>query len=143
MGNIGVGFDVLGLALERPGDEVWARRREDDGVALLAVERSVRRAFEACIPLVGMVENMSSTVCRRCGDVAPLFHEVSVEERAREMGLELLARIPFDPDLAAATDAGEPFLLGSGATSRAGLALAELARRVRSFELPEREAEPR
>ncbi|HUH13378.1 MAG TPA: hypothetical protein VMK65_09725, partial [Longimicrobiales bacterium] len=34
VGNVGVGFDVLGLALERPGDEVVARRRTRPGVAI-------------------------------------------------------------------------------------------------------------
>lgn len=34
IGNVGVGFDVLGLALERPGDEVVARRRAEPGVAI-------------------------------------------------------------------------------------------------------------
>ena len=35
--NVGSGFDVLGFAVERPGDTVEARRREGAGVALLEV----------------------------------------------------------------------------------------------------------
>ena len=32
IGNVGVGFDVLGLALEGVGDRVLARRTKGDGV---------------------------------------------------------------------------------------------------------------
>ncbi|MCY4482374.1 MAG: homoserine kinase [Spirochaetaceae bacterium] len=35
--NVGSGFDVLGFAVERPGDTVEARRREGGGVRLLEV----------------------------------------------------------------------------------------------------------
>ncbi len=35
--NVGSGFDVLGFAVERPGDTVQARRREGGGVRLLEV----------------------------------------------------------------------------------------------------------
>jgi homoserine kinase len=36
--NVGCGFDVLGFALERPGDVVEARRTKDKGVRIAAVE---------------------------------------------------------------------------------------------------------
>jgi homoserine kinase len=36
--NLGPGFDCLGLALNRPGDTVRARRRREPGVALLKIE---------------------------------------------------------------------------------------------------------
>ena len=35
--NVGSGFDVLGFAVQRPGDTVEARRREERGVSLLQV----------------------------------------------------------------------------------------------------------
>lgn len=35
--NLGPGFDVLGLAVERPGDVVEAERRDDGGVEIVAV----------------------------------------------------------------------------------------------------------
>ena len=77
-------------------------------VSLLAVERSVRRAVDARIPLLGLVENMGSVVCPHCGVESKLFQEASVVSKASEMGVELIARIPFDPLFAAAADAGSP-----------------------------------
>ena len=37
VGNVMCGFDVFGLALERPGDVVEARRRSAPGVAIAAI----------------------------------------------------------------------------------------------------------
>ncbi len=110
-------------------------------VALLAVERSLRRAREARIPLIGLVENLGSHVCSRCGAEEPLFREAPVEELARSLDVPLLARIPFDRALMQAADAGRPFLVGEGRASPAGCALAALAERVATFERPGPEGE--
>lgn len=107
-------------------------------VALLAVERSVRRAQEARIPLLGIVENMGEVVCASCGHAGPLFRESPVEPAARHMDLPLLARIPFDARLAAAADAGEP--LPETASAPLAAAFRQLARRVRGY-APEPEEE--
>ena len=37
IGNIGVGFDILGLALERPGDEVIARKSDTPGLRITKI----------------------------------------------------------------------------------------------------------
>jgi ATP-binding protein involved in chromosome partitioning len=110
-------------------------------VSLLAVERSIRRAREARVPLVGLVENLGSAVCAACGAEAPLFREASTESVARELDVELVARIPFDARLAADADAGRPFLAGPHRDSPAGRAFATLARHVAGWEPPGREGE--
>ena len=55
---------------------------------------------------------------------------------ARDLHVEVVARLPFDPALAEAADAGRPFLVGEGGATRAGRALQELASRVAAFEPP-------
>jgi ATP-binding protein involved in chromosome partitioning len=108
-------------------------------VALLAVDRSLRRAREAGIPLIGWVENLASAVCPRCGAETPLFgdaHDDGARDFARRLGLERLARIPFDAQLAAAADRGEPFLERAGGESAAGRAFEQLASRVDAYRIP-------
>ncbi len=105
-------------------------------VALLAVLRSVRRAYDAQVPMLGLVENMGSSVCAACGHEAPLFHEADVERASAEFALRLLARIPFEPRLAAAGDAGVPLALGAGADSLAARRFAELAAEVGRYVAP-------
>jgi ATP-binding protein involved in chromosome partitioning len=102
-------------------------------VALLAVERSLRRALDARLPVIGLVENFASVVCATCGAEGELFREAPAEPLAAAMGVELVGRIPFDSALAAAADAGRPYVLGPGAQSPAGRALARLAERVLGY----------
>lgn len=100
-------------------------------VSLLAVERSARRALDVRVALLGLAENMASVVCPHCGREHALFHEASAEGLARELGVPLLARIPFDARIASAADAGRPFLEGAGPPdSPAASAFANLAEQV-------------
>jgi ATP-binding protein involved in chromosome partitioning len=100
------------------------------GVAMLAVERGLRRAYALRFPVIGIVENFASAVCARCGEEAPLYREASAEALADAMAVPIVARIPFDPRLARAADAGRLFLEGEGVATPAGRALAALADRV-------------
>ncbi|HEY8156286.1 MAG TPA: P-loop NTPase [Myxococcota bacterium] len=108
-------------------------------VALLAVERSLRRAYAAKVPLIGLVENFASVVCPACGAEGPLYREAPVERLARDLAVDVVARIPFDAKLAQAADEGRVFLEGEGASSAAGRALRALADRVLAFQMPEPE----
>ena len=105
-------------------------------VALLAVERSIRRAHESGIPLIGLVENMGSAVCASCGVESGLFQEAPVARTAQGLDVPVIARIPFDARLAAAADAGRPFLDVAGRGSPAGRALEELASHVAAWAAP-------
>ncbi|MBL7798067.1 MAG: homoserine kinase [Saprospiraceae bacterium] len=37
IGNLGIGFDILGMAIERPGDEVVARKSDTPGVRIVKI----------------------------------------------------------------------------------------------------------
>ena len=73
----------------------------------LVVSKAVNMAKKMNIPILGLVENMSYVVCPDCGKKIEIFGKSKTEETAEEQGLELLARVPFDPELAALCDAGE------------------------------------
>lgn len=103
-------------------------------VSLLAVERSLRRAFAARVSIIGLVENLASVVCDACGVEGPLYHEASVDTLAEDLSVDVIARIPFDRALGRAGDAGLPYLEGEGRASVAGRTLAALAERVCGFE---------
>lgn len=108
-------------------------------VSLLAVERSLRRALDAQIPVAGVVENFASQVCEACGAEGPLFREAPADRLAGAMGLEVIARIPFDAALARAADQGRPFLAALGVASPAGRALGELADRILGYSAAQEE----
>ena len=59
------------------------------------------------IPLLGVIENYSYYQCPDCGAKHAIFGESRLDEVARELALPILARLPIDPTVAAAFDAGK------------------------------------
>jgi ATP-binding protein involved in chromosome partitioning len=78
-------------------------------VATQVVKKSITYAREVGIRVLGLIENMSGTVCHRCGAKEPLFAG-DAEQIAKEMEVPFLGRVPFDRALGAAADRGEPLL---------------------------------
>ena len=110
-------------------------------VALLAVGRSLARARSARVPLIGLVENCATSVCAACGHEGPMYQEASTQQLARQQGVEIVARLPFDPALARASDAGVPYLEGAGRASAVGRAFAALAERIATLHHDAEEAD--
>ena len=75
---------------------------------------TVRKAINFCqrlnVRILGIVENMSGLYCPGCNHPIHLFQGEGGETLSQETGLPLLGRIPFDPQIAAACDMGEPFV---------------------------------
>ena len=73
----------------------------------MIVEKAVNMAGLMNIPVLGLVENMSYISCPDCGKQINVFGQSHVEEIAQRHNISTLARIPIDPALAAACDAGQ------------------------------------
>lgn len=73
----------------------------------MIVAKAVNMAKKMNIPIVGVVENMSYLKCPDCGKEISIFGESHLEETAKEYGIPVLARIPVDPNIAAAVDGGK------------------------------------
>ena len=86
-----------------------------DGIIIVAspqelvsviVEKAANMAKMMNIPILGLVENMSYLTCPDCGKQIKLFGESHIDEIAEKYGVPVLAKIPVDPALAKAVDAG-------------------------------------
>ena len=75
-------------------------------LALMIVEKAVNMAKMMNIPILGLLENMSSFRCPECGKEHFIFGESRLPGIAAKYSLPVLGRIPIDPRLAAASDAG-------------------------------------
>lgn len=73
----------------------------------MIVEKSVKMANMMNIPIVGIVENMSYAVCPDCGKKLYVFGEGKTEEVANAYGLEVLTKMPINPEIANFIDGGE------------------------------------
>lgn len=72
----------------------------------LVVEKAVRMADMMKVPVLGLVENMSSFKCPDCGKVHEVFGPSKAAEMAAAHGIGAVASVPIDPALAAAVDSG-------------------------------------
>lgn len=102
-------------------------------VSLLAVERALGRARAAGIPLLGLVVNQAAAACEKCGAELPLHPEDPALRFAADVDLPVVARIPFEPALARAGDAGRPWPSEAGPVTPAGRAFAGLAERLETL----------
>ena len=73
----------------------------------MIVEKAVKMAEGMKVPILGLVENMSYFECPDCGKRHEIFGHSHIEEIAKSYGLDVLARIPIEPQLAAKCDAGQ------------------------------------
>ena len=88
-------------------------------VSHLVVRKSITVAAQTRAPVLGLVENM-----------AGLFPGPDAAALARDAGIPLLGRVPFDPALAAACDRGTPFV-ALAPESPAARALTAIAAEIR------------
>ena len=73
----------------------------------MIVEKAVNMAEMMHVPVLGLVENMSYFQCPDCGKQLSIFGESHIDEIAEKHGITNVARIPIDPAVAAACDAGD------------------------------------
>lgn len=101
----GTGDVPLTVFQSIPVDGILVVTSPQDLVSMI-VEKAVNMAKMMNIPILGVVENYSYIACPDCGKRIPVFGESHVEEAAQRFGLEVLARLPIDPQLAKSCDKG-------------------------------------
>ncbi|HEX6211041.1 MAG TPA: Mrp/NBP35 family ATP-binding protein [Methylomirabilota bacterium] len=77
-------------------------------VALLDVRKAIGMFQRLNVPILGIVENMSTFACPHCGQHTSIFGETGGQRVADEYGAPLLARLPLDPETRVGGDEGTP-----------------------------------
>ncbi|HEX54618.1 MAG: ATP-binding protein [Candidatus Altiarchaeales archaeon] len=98
-------------------------------VALMDVKRAVNFSKRLGIKVIGIIENMSEFKCPHCGKVISIFGNGGGEKFAREMRIEFLGRIPFDPRIVKDSDSGKPFIL-EDVNSNSSSAFNDIVRKI-------------
>ena len=80
-------------------------------VATDDVFKSVSMCEKVNIPVLGVVENMSTHVCSNCGHEEPIFGTGGGERMAAEYGVALLGRLPLDIRIREESDSGQPTVI--------------------------------
>jgi len=93
-------------------------------VALLDARKAIDMFNTLGTPILGLIENMSTYVCPKCGHEEHIFGYGGVKDEAERMGVPLLGEIPLALDVRVAGDAGRPVALGEGPVADAYARLA-------------------
>ena len=85
----------------------------------MVVSKAIKMAEMMNIKALGVVENNSYFVCPDCGKKHAIFGESHLEEVAERFGLQVLAQLPIDPEIARLCDEGLLELMESTALDSA------------------------
>ena len=102
----GTGDVALTVFQSIPVDGVVIVASPQDLVATI-VGKAVNMAKDMNVPVLGLVENMSYFECPDCGKQYKIFGESHIDDVAKKYGLDVLARLPINPEYAALCDAGK------------------------------------
>ena len=82
-------------------------------VALADVIRAKLMFDKVSIPVLGLVENMSSFICPHCRKDTPIFAHGGARAAAEKMGIRFLGEIPIDLAIREGGDKGMPVVSGA------------------------------
>lgn len=112
IGNIGVGFDILGLALERPGDEVIARKSDTPGLRITKI--------------TGHQGKLPYEVEKNTAGVAALRLLEHLGETGRGIELEIHKKMPSGSGLGSSAASAAAAVLAVSELLRTGLSKREI-----------------
>ena len=98
-------------------------------IAAIDARKGLAMFRKVSIPVLGVIENMSTHVCTSCGHEEAIFGEGGAGRIAADFEVELLGQLPLDAKIRAQTDAGQPTVV-SDPDSPAAAAYHSAARRM-------------
>ena len=98
-------------------------------IALIDARRGVRMFEKTLVPVLGLIENMSTFNCPNCGHVTELFGHGGARREAEALGIPFLGEVPLLLDIRVTGDAGTP-ITAAAPDSPAAKAFAAIAARV-------------
>jgi ATP-binding protein involved in chromosome partitioning len=90
-------------------------------IALIDARKGLRMFEKVSIPILGLVENMSTHICPECGHEERIFGAGGAERMAKDYDVELLGGLPLERDIREMTDAGTPTVVGAPFSRAAGI----------------------
>jgi len=77
-------------------------------IALIDARKGLKMFEKVGIPILGVVENMSTYVCPNCGHESHIFGSGGADKMCRDYGTELLGQLPLDAGIREQADSGRP-----------------------------------
>ncbi len=89
-------------------------------IALLDAKKGIEMFRKVEIPVLGVVENMSTHTCSQCGHTEAIFGEGGGERIAEQYQTDLLGRLPLTMAIRQQADSGQPTVIADPTSAEAG-----------------------
>lgn len=90
-------------------------------IALLDARRGIEMFNKVKIPVLGVVENMSTHVCSNCGHHEAIFGDEGGASLAKEYDVNVLGKLPLSLAIRQQGDAGKPIVADAPESDAAGI----------------------
>lgn len=94
-------------------------------IALIDARKGLEMFRQTNVPVLGIIENMSTHICSNCGHEDPIFGHGGARMEAEKLGVPFLGEVPLSRQIREKADAGEEFSLGSEVMEKILSALGE------------------
>jgi ATP-binding protein involved in chromosome partitioning len=101
-------------------------------VSQFVVRKAISFARELKIPIIGIIENMSTFLCPNCGAELDVFGARGGKKIAKDQNVTFLGSIPLDPKICSDSDKGVPFII-EHANSQAAAAFMKIVWKIETF----------
>jgi len=98
-------------------------------IALIDARKALKMFEKVQVPVLGIVENMSTHICSKCGYEEHIFGEGGGAGMAKQYGVDLLGSLPLDIRIREAVDTGRP-TVAMEPNSKLSQTFYEIARKV-------------
>lgn len=100
-------------------------------IALIDARKGLEMFRKVCVPVLGIVENMSYYCCSECGHRDDIFGHGGAREEAEKLNIPFLGEIPLLAQIREDSDSGHP-VVACAQGSVAGTVFRQIAETVRS-----------
>jgi len=98
-------------------------------ISLLDARKALKMFEKVNVPVLGVIENMSTHICSQCGHEEHIFGAGGGDKMAEEYDIELLGSLPLDRSIREDVDNGKPTVI-SNPNSDIALSYRAIASRV-------------
>ncbi|MGI8725798.1 MAG: iron-sulfur cluster carrier protein ApbC [Methyloceanibacter sp.] len=98
-------------------------------LALIDARKGLNMFRKVNVPVLGIVENMSTFICPHCGERSDIFGHGGAKSEASRLGVPFLGEVPLTMVVRETSDAGRP-IVATDPTSPPAVAYREIAQRT-------------
>ncbi len=90
-------------------------------LALIDARKGLNMFKKVEVPIIGIIENMSTFICPKCGEQSNIFGHGGAEKEAERLGTPFLGAIPLHMDIRETSDDGKPVVASDPDGPHAGI----------------------